>query len=380
MAKQFVLLGGSLLALTFAGFTDGAQVPTASLAAAPKTASQAFKNIQILKTIPADQLIPTMQFVSASLGVECDFCHVEAEMDKDDKKPKKVAREMMEMMLAINRNNFRGERRVTCNTCHRGSPHPQAIPAILAEPPKPSNVDNDQAEGATLESWPSGDTVLAKYIEVLGGQEALDKVTTRVEKGNVLMPGGRQLPIEVFAKSPAQRVSVLHTSTGDSVTAFNGQDGWLAAPGRPLKEMSASERDGARLDATVFFPTHVAAMFDELKLQPQPENVGSRSASLVVGLNKGQPPVNFYFDQQSGLLVRMVHYTDTALGLNPTQLDFSDYRESGRVKTPFRWTIARPSGSFTVQIDQLQDQVPIDAEKFTKPTPRPGATATPPTH
>jgi hypothetical protein len=90
--------------------------------------------------------------------------------------------------------------------------------------------------------------------------------------------------------------------------------------------------------------------------------------------------VNFYFDQQSGLLVRMVHYTDTALGLNPTQLDFSDYRESGRVKTPFRWTIARPSGSFTVQIDQLQDQVPIDAEKFTKPTPRPGATATPPTH
>lgn len=379
MAKKFVLLGGSLLTLIFAGFAGGAQVPPASSGAAPKTASQAFKNIQVLKTIPADQLIPTMQFISASLGVECDFCHVDREMDKDDKKPKKVAREMMDMMFAINRDNFHGEREVTCNTCHRGSSHPQAIPAILAEPPKPSNLENDLADGATWASWPPGNPVLAKYIEVLGGQEALDKVTTRVEKGNVLMPGARQLPIEVFAKSPGQRVSILHTSNGDSVTAFNGQEGWLAAAGRPLKEMSASERDGARLDAAVFFPTHLAALFEELKLQPHPENVGSRSATVVLGINKGRPPVNFYFDQQSGLLVRVVRYTDTALGLDPTQLDFSDYRESGHTKTPFRWTIARPSGSFTVQVDQVQEQVPIEAGKFTKPTP-PGAPATLPMH
>ncbi len=379
MARPFLLLSGTLFTLTLAGFTDGAQLP-ASSGAAPKTASEAFKNIQVLKTIPADQLIPTMQFIAASLGVECDFCHVEREMDKDDKKPKKIAREMMEMMFAINKNNFHGEREVTCNTCHRGSTRPQAIPAVLAEPPKPPNMGNDRADGATFARWPSGNSVLAKYIEVLGGQEALDKVTTRLEKGNVLMPGGRQLPIEVFAKSPDQRVSVLHTSNGDSVTAYNGREGWLAAPGLPLREMSAFDQPGARLDATVFFPTHLAAMFEDLKLQPLPENIGSRPASLVVGLNKGRPPVNFYFDQQSGLLVRMVHYTDTALGLNPTQLDFSDYRESGRVKTPFRWTVARPSGSFTVQIDEAQDQVPIEAEKFVKPTPSPGSTAPPPTH
>jgi photosynthetic reaction center cytochrome c subunit len=377
MTKQLCLLGGSLLALTFAGFAVGTQVLPTSSGATPKAASEAFKNIQVLKTVPADQLIPTMQFISASLGVECDFCHVEGEKEKDDKKPKKVAREMMEMMFAINRNNFRGEREVTCNTCHRGSTHPQAIPAILAEPPTPSNEGNHQTDGVPLARWPSGDPVLAKYIEVLGGQEALDKVTTRAEKGNVLMPGGRQLPIEIFAKSPDQRVSVLHTPNGDSVTAYNGQDGWLAVPGRPLMEMSASDQNGARLDATVFFPTRLAAMFDEFKLEPHTENVGSRAASLVVGLSKGQPPVNFYFDQQSGLLVRMVHYTDTALGLNPTQLDFSDYREAGRVRTPFRWTIARPSGSFTVQIDQVQDQVPIEAGRFVKP---PGSTATPPGH
>ena len=37
-----------------------------------QTAEQHFKNIQVLKNIPADQLIPSMQFIAASLGVECD--------------------------------------------------------------------------------------------------------------------------------------------------------------------------------------------------------------------------------------------------------------------------------------------------------------------
>jgi hypothetical protein len=47
-----------------------------------------------------------------------------------------------------------------------------------------------------------------------------------------------------------------------------------------------------------------------------------------LALAKGQPPVKLYFDKDSGLLVRMVHYADTPLGFNPTQVDFADYRES----------------------------------------------------
>ena len=89
-----------------------------------QTAEQKFKNIRVLKEIPADQLIPSMQFITASLGVECEFCHVAHEMDKDDKKTKLTARKMMTMMMAINKANFDGEREVTCYTCHRGSAHP----------------------------------------------------------------------------------------------------------------------------------------------------------------------------------------------------------------------------------------------------------------
>jgi hypothetical protein len=98
-----------------------------------KPAEQVFKNIQILKGMPSDQLIPAMQFVTASLGVECDFCHVQGAFDKDDKKPKQTARSMMKMMFAINKDNFEAKREVTCYSCHRGAAEPQTVPAVADE-------------------------------------------------------------------------------------------------------------------------------------------------------------------------------------------------------------------------------------------------------
>jgi hypothetical protein len=339
-----------------------------ALAATPaKTAAQEFKNIQVLKNIPADELVPTMQFVSASLGVECEFCHDERDKDKDNKKPKKTAREMIRMVQAINQNNFSGQREVTCNTCHRGAIRPEAIPAILSEARKPVTTEDDRDDEAARAGWPSGDSVLAKYLDALGGKAALDKVTTRVEKGNAFLGGGRGLPIEIYAKAPDQRVSVMHTPNGESVTAYNGKDGWLVATGRPLREMSDSDDYAAKLDATAMFPSHLPSMLGELKLQPHPEKLGDQTATVVWATTKGQPPVKLYFDPQSGLLVRMVHYTDTALGLNPVQVDYADYRSAGGVKTPYRWTIARPNGAFTIQLDEVQDNAPIDAARFEKP-------------
>lgn len=83
--------------------------------------------------------------------------------------------------------------------------------------------------------------------------------------------------------------------------------------------------------------------------------------------------MKLYFDQQSGLLVRMVRFSDTILGLMPTQIDYADYRDVSGVKTPFRWTLARPSGAFTIQIDSAQQNVPVDDTKFVRPPDPPAA-------
>jgi hypothetical protein len=88
---------------------------------------------------------------------------------------------------------------------------------------------------------------------------------------------------------------------------------------------------------------------------------------MVVGQREGKTPLRLYFDEQSGLLVRLVRFGETPLGRLPTQIDYADYREVGGVKIPFRWTLARPSGLFTIQVSEVKDNVPVDDAKFAKP-------------
>ena len=338
--------------------------------APPKTTDQAFKNIQILKAIPAEQLIPTMQFITASLGVECEYCHVEGAFDKDDKKPKQTARRMMEMMFAIDKGSFEGHRAVTCYTCHRGNARPVAIPVIAtgaemgrsSEPPKVAAPEDQGTNSAAIV-----DPILEKYIAALGGAASLQKVTSRVQKGSADL-AGKQFPIEVYAQAPDRRVSVMHMPNGDSITAYNGTLGWLSVPGRPTQWMSPSDADASQLDADLSLPVHMKQIFSDLRVMT-PEKIDGRDVDVLQGLRPDKPLVKFYFDRQSGLLVRLVRYTDTALGLNPTQIDYADYRDSGGVRIPYRWTVARPRGRFTIQVESVQQNVAIDERKFAPPAP-----------
>src|SRR5579862_4411235 len=151
-----------------------------------KKAEEQFKNIQVLKGVPAEEIFPTMQFITASLGVECDFCHVQGAFEKDDKKNKQTARKMMEMMFAINADNFDRHREVTCNTCHRGSPKPLAIPALMTAESTPAMGAPEKAEGEAKESTgPAAAQLIDKYVQASGGAAAIDKVTSRVMKGTI---------------------------------------------------------------------------------------------------------------------------------------------------------------------------------------------------
>jgi photosynthetic reaction center cytochrome c subunit len=343
-----------------------AQGPGQTAPAAPKKAEEQFKNIQTLKGIPADQLIPTMQFITASLGVECDFCHVQGAFEKDDKKPKQTARKMIEMMYAINADNFDRRREVTCYSCHRGSEKPVAIPVVMAEEPKmgmamPMNTDEETKEV----SGPSGGQLLDKYLQAAGGAAAVDKVSSRVMKGTIDV-GGKAIPIDIYSKDPDKRISLTHMPEGDSVTAFDGHDGWTGAAGRPMREMHGGDVDGASIDADLHLATHLKGMFTEVKTHGA-EKVGESDAYVVVGQRDGKTPIRLYFDKQTGLLVRMVRFGETALGQMPVQIDYADYRAIDGVKIPYRWTLARPSGRFTIQVSDVQQNVAVDDAKFAKP-------------
>jgi hypothetical protein len=58
------------LAWIFPLLLCGVGLQDASVYAQEKAVQPRFKNLQVLKDVPPDQLIPAMQFISASLGVD----------------------------------------------------------------------------------------------------------------------------------------------------------------------------------------------------------------------------------------------------------------------------------------------------------------------
>jgi hypothetical protein len=93
-----------------------------------ETAAAHYKNIKVLKDIPASQLFESMRYFAFALGVECQFCHVEGNFAADDKRTKETARHMIARTQSINQANFNGRSQVQCYTCHSGHEQPRRLP------------------------------------------------------------------------------------------------------------------------------------------------------------------------------------------------------------------------------------------------------------
>jgi hypothetical protein len=91
-------------------------------------AESVFKNIKVLKGMPAGRMLRVMNVAfGRSLGAGCEHCHDTKAWDKDDKRPKQVARDMWTMLPTINDSllakipNLESKQAfVNCTTCHRG--------------------------------------------------------------------------------------------------------------------------------------------------------------------------------------------------------------------------------------------------------------------
>jgi photosynthetic reaction center cytochrome c subunit len=345
--------------------SDGRQTAQNSSAGTPqKKAEDVFKNIRMLKGVPADQVIPSMEFISSSLGVECSFCHVEDHFEKDDKKPKQTARHMMQMMFAINRNSFEGQREVTCYSCHRGASSPVDTPIVDGEINASGAVRNSETQKLPT-NLPTASQLLENYVRAAGGATAIENITSRIAKGSEDIRG-QSTSLEIFTKGPNKQAVIRHYLEGDSVTVFDGHAAWFSIHGRPSRELHGADIEAAGLDADLQFPLHIRLYYSELHVE-YPEKIGERDSYVLVCVREGRPAAKLFFDAHSSLLVRLVRYKESALGLNTEQIDYSDYRDVEGVQVPFRTVISGPTSISTIQMDEMQQNTPVNDTKFSRP-------------
>ena len=368
-----------------------AQAPSMNCAAGAK-AGACFKNVttDALKGLSPDDFLSAMGVITDDLGLDCADCHPGAGTDRVnwviDTPPKIMARRMVNMVTAINKEHFNGAQEVTCYTCHHAREKPATTVSLDSLYSTP-NFEKDDMVTAD-KGQPSGTEVLDRYIAALGGAQKLAAITSYIEHGVSIgyegLGGNGQFTI--YAKAPNMRTTEIsfpdHPDRDPSVWTFDGKVGWVTAPRGLLGkyQLEGSNALGAQLEAQLSFPGNIKTLFNNWRTGSL-ESIGDGNAPSsanvaivppddyrVVEGNNGQGLVaKLYFDTKSNLLVRVIRFFNSPVGRVPIQVDYADYRDVNGVKFPFKMAFLWLDGRYNAEINKVDVNVAIDAKKFAKP-------------
>jgi hypothetical protein len=362
------------------------------------TAGERYKNIQVLKDVPADQLHDAMVYMSASMGGNCQTCHVrgadgEMAFDKDDSERKTTAREMIRMVRAINTEHFKGEDRIACATCHQGRREPSPLPPLsqpltaeqiaalaqrgggrqsgapAAAPGQPGGAGPASGGRGAQRPAETVDQVIDKYLDALGGRDAMARLTSRVRRGTLTNRAGQASPVAV-EETAAGLIRVTVESTPAVSRAFDGSAAWADFGGR-LRRLEGVEALNAALPADLSLGSQIKEKYAALAVRTY-DRVNGKAVIVVEGRRSAAAAETLYFDRATGLLVRRVARLRTPMGSLPVQFDYDDYRPVDGVQTPFE---VRVTDWESVSIEKFSDVVhnqPIDPGRFALPAQAPG--------
>ena len=339
------------------GLGAQAQQQSQQAQAAPgeKTAAQQFKNIQVLKDISASQLLPGMRYITAALGVQCNFCHVEQNFPSDDKQEKQTARKMMTMLFAINTNNFGGRPEVSCFTCHQGHSEPMGVPALPAEAVEPQFSPLPQ-------SAPTVDAIMAKFAQAKGGEDALNKITTRVIQVEESYQD-RTSSIVAYQKG-GRMYSTVTTPQGTAGTVFDGTQAWITTPQGSFR---AEGLDDIVLSREAQMNPIAALQDYKAKRLRGQAKIGDAMAYIVQATAPDGRIEFLFFDQQSGLLIRRLIRDRTVFGALQVEADYSDFRSTDGVDIPYKIIWYTTGQADTYVVKDVKDNAPVDDSKFEPP-------------
>src|SRR5262245_61102147 len=352
MTKRAALLPIGLLVLSPAAMVPIEQSSAASVASQGGRAGDRYLNVQVLQDISYSELNATMHFIRTSLGTTCDYCHDVSHYEADTKPTKVTARRMIQMVLDLNKNMFGGRTAVTCNSCHRGSSRPVALPTVE----QGLFPDSTRGVPAKPKEQPAPAQILDRYITAVGGRDALLSLKTRAAEGSWAHMGlttaadGRPAAVNRGKVDPFTvttvgaeglwvtrmgfdgTIAIADRAAGKTVISIQGNRGVICT-GATEQELGpasiASQMLNFGLDRELKLAADAATFTaaDPIELKGRPMNVLTRT---LQGVRE-----RFYFDVADGLLRRREILRPLLLGDDLVQVDYDDYRVVDGVRVPF---------------------------------------------
>jgi hypothetical protein len=331
-----------------------------------KPAELVFKNIQVLKGMPAKDLHMVMHFMRASLGVRCSFCHVHDDKtnkwiwESDDKEEKGTARKMINMVKGINTEFFEGNNAVSCITCHNGHTNITRTPPLPQVNPAPGKEGRD----TTL---PTAESVIDSYNKSLGDVSKIKKASSRYSKGTLTASNGKVFDIDIYQQPSNKYFQSVKTPDGTDMMGFDGVTGWEKGP-RGSEELDGYELANIKNYADFIGDFDLSGRYSKMQVIGK-DTVNGKTAYVVRASVDSLKSERLYFDTDSGLLLRRKIFNLSIIGNIPQQTDYSDYRQVDGLMISFtvHYSYLDPFIETERKYSEIKLNVPLDGISFSKP-------------
>ncbi|MCI0415627.1 photosynthetic reaction center cytochrome c subunit [bacterium] len=336
-----------------------------------KKSDKGFKNVHLFTKLSDAELTRTMNFMRASLGVHCDYCHFVGkdgwDFGSDAKATKIKARQVISMVTEINKSNFKEEPLVSCFTCHQGRIRPNGTPPLPQSTPLyPTPIHAPQI--AEMDA----SQILDRYAQATGGAAGAATRNARsiVMKGTTDETWKRKVvPYEVYYKAPDKWLLKKTLEDGVSMYVLNGAEGW-AQEGSETRIMA--ERELAMVRDTI----HSLQLLPELpSFKPvavTKRTINDRSAISLEYKHSNDVSEFFYFDAETHLLLGRKRYTLSPVGSIPEQIHYENYKELNGARIPYtlRSEYVDPWIGGIRNFTEILLNVPVEDAQFQMPSDR----------
>jgi Photosynthetic reaction centre cytochrome C subunit len=321
-ARCFAWLYAALASLPLQGYLNSSLYAQAG--GEVERSGAVFKNVTALAEMPADQMGKVMNIMSASLGVNCQFCHAGFDFPKEHVAHKDLGRKMIEMTLELNAKYFEGRNEVTCFTCHRGQSHP--LSSVISEP----RVATKQVTQPDVK--PTVDELYRKHVAALGGQARLAAIKNRHIVAKRIEPDGRSEPEEIWQSNDgAYRLATTY-KTVVVTEAYDGKAATKKANEDTIK-LKMDEALQIEREAKLSFPAGIEATFEQFSFT-RIEEIEDRRVVLLSASGSNDIREQLYLDEQTSLLTRRTATVPTVLGDFVYQVDYQKYKVFDGIQIP----------------------------------------------
>jgi hypothetical protein len=214
---------------------------------------------------------------------------------------------------------------------------------------------------------PSGESLLQRYIDRSGGEAAYAKAKNVTMSGTVEMPAQNiSGTVAIFEEGEKNYTVMEFAGIGKIEEGFDGETAWQNSALTGPRILAGEERLEAKRAATLSRITAWREVYKEARTVGS-EDLDGKPAWRVEMTPKEGKPETFFFDRDSGLLVRTSAVHTTALGDIAADSTMSDFRSIDGILTPFALTEKAMSQTIVMRFKSVSYNVSVSADRFDLP-------------